>query len=79
LHARTIWDSSVECVFVHFSGVTTIAAATGISINDNLSVKSNRGGILQVIHNVESISKGAGSTLSPTGATVLRDVLVLGP
>lgn len=79
LHAGGVGDAAVEGMLVDLGGVTTVAGATSVSIDDNLSVKSDRSRILQVVHDVETVSKGGSCALSPAGAAILGDVLVLGP
>jgi len=69
----------IESVLVYLCGVTTIATATSISINDCLSIDADGCWVLKVVHNVESVSESASSALSPAGATVLGNVLVLIP
>ena len=69
----------VECVFVNFSGVATIAAAASLTVDNSLSVETDRSGVLKLVQNVESISEGARRALSPAGAAVARNVLVLVP
>jgi hypothetical protein len=66
-------------VLVHFTGVTSIAGATFLAVNNNLGVKTNGGVALKIVEDVESISDSGGGTLSPAWAAVLRNVLVLGP
>jgi len=55
----------VEGELVHLSGVTTVTAAASVSIDNRLSIQTDRGGVLKVVHDVKSVSEGAGSSLSP--------------
>jgi len=79
LHAGAVGNTVIESILVNFGRVTTVTAATSISINYSLSIDTDRGGVLKVIHDVESISKSASSSLSPAWSTVLGNVLVLVP
>lgn len=69
----------MECVFVNLSGVATIAAAASLTVDNSLSVQTDRSGVLKLVQNVKSISEGARGALSPAGAAVARNVLVLVP
>jgi len=58
-------DTSVVSVLVDTGGVATIARAASLEVNDDLGVDSNRGGGLEVVQDVESVSDGRGGALSP--------------
>jgi hypothetical protein len=79
LLARAVGDSVLVSVLVNLSGVATIAATSSLAIDDSLGVKTDWGGVLQLIQDVESVSDGAGSALSPAWAAVARNVLILVP
>jgi hypothetical protein len=79
LHARRIRDTIVVSIVVNTRWVTSKAWATCLAVNHNLGVKSNWGGIKILKHDIESVSKSRGSSVSPARATVLRNVLVARP
>ena len=72
-------ETNIMCVFVNLTRVTSIARATSLTVNNNLSIQSNWGWAWKIIKNVESISDCWCWTLSPTWTTVLGNVLVLCP
>jgi len=69
----------VVSIFIDQCRVATVTTAASLTVNNSLSIKTNRGSTIQVIQNVESVCKSRGCTLSPAGATIARDVLVLVP
>ena len=71
--------TSLAREFVHLSGITAIARAASIAVDNHLGRKGNRGSGAQIIHDVEPVSNSRGGAFGPAGATVLRDVLVLVP
>lgn len=66
-------------ISVHISWVSTIAGASSLAVDDDLSVKTDRSGGLEVIKDVKAVSNCRGSTLSPARSAVLGNVLVLVP
>jgi hypothetical protein len=52
-----VWDTLIVSKLVDTSWVSTLAATTGTTIDDDLSIKSNWCWVLISKHNVESISK----------------------
>merc|ERR1719313_841921 len=79
LLARGVGDALLVSEAVETAGVAALARATGTAVDDDLSVKADRGRVLVAEHDVESVSDGAGGALGPAGATVDGDVLVLVP
>jgi len=79
LLARGVGDTSVVSVLVNLTWVSTVTRATSLAVDDNLGVKANRGRVFSTVQNVESIGDSGCRTLSPAGAAVLRDMLVLVP
>jgi len=79
LFARSSHESSVVSVLVDLSGVTSIARATSLSVDNDLSVNGDGSGGGELVHDVESVSDGGGSSLSPARSTVAGDVLVFAP
>jgi hypothetical protein len=70
-------ETSFVSVLINSAGVATVAGATSLAVHNNLSVEGDRGGTLQAVKDVESVSDGRCGTLSPAGAAVLGNVLVL--
>jgi len=79
LLAGRVGNTEGGSVKVDFSGVTTVARATSVAVDDSLGVEADGGGEGKVGVDVESISEGGGGALSPAGSTVSGDVLVLVP
>ena len=69
----------VVSVFIYQRRVSTITTAASLTVNNCLSIKANRGSTIQVIQNVKSVSESRSCTLSPAGATIARNVLILVP
>lgn len=74
---RFFRDTLLVSELVNTNGLTTVAAATSLTIEDDLNTQGNIRPS-SVSSNVDSISKGGGSTMSPARTTVLRNVLVSG-
>ena len=64
---------------IYIGWVSAVAGASSLAVDDYLSIKADRGWGLEVIKDVEAISNGRGSALSPAGSAVLGNVLVLVP
>jgi len=79
LHARSADETSGVGVGVDATGVTSIARATSLGVDDDLSVDGDGGNSLQLVKDVKSISNGGGRSLSPARPAVLGNVLVLVP
>lgn len=79
LFAWTVNKTDIVSIFINLSRVSSIARASSLSIDDHLSINSNRGHVLSVVHDVESISNCRCSALRPAWSTILGDVLVLVP
>jgi len=79
LHARSSDETGLMGIRVDTTGVSTVARATSLSVDDNLSVDRDRGDGAQLVQDVESISNGGCSSLSPARPAVLGNVLVLTP
>jgi hypothetical protein len=79
LLARRVGDALIVGESVDTSGVSTFARSTSTAVDDNLSAEANGRGVVVLEEDVESISKCRGRSLSPAGAAVDRDVLVLAP
>jgi len=72
-------ESSIVGKLVNLSGITAIARASSLAVDDDLSVKANWGWCLEVIQDVEAVSYGRSCSLGPAGSAVLGNVLVLVP
>jgi hypothetical protein len=79
LLARGVSNTILIDPLIHLTRVATVARAASISVDDLLSVQSNGCWVLQVKENVEAVSKGGSGALSPAGAAVLWNVLILAP
>ena len=79
LLARRVRDTLLVGELVDTTGVATLARATGTAVDDDLGVEADGSGVLVTEKDVESIGEGRGGTLSPAGAAVDGDVLVLVP
>ena len=77
--AAGVHKASVMSEFVDLSGVSTVARATSIAVDNHLGVNANWRAECRGEVDVESVSNGAGRTLGPARATVLGNVLVLVP
>ena len=51
-------ETSVMSIFVNICWVSTVASASCISVDNNLSINTNWGLSLEVVEDVESISNG---------------------
>ena len=72
-------ETSFVSVLINSTGIATVAGATSLAVNNNLSVEGDRGGTFQAVEDVKSVSDGRCGTLSPAGAAVARNVLVFVP
>jgi len=79
LHARSADETSGVGVGVDATGVTSIARATSLGVDDDLSVDGDGGEGLQLVEDVKSVSNGGSRSLSPARPAVLGNVLVLVP
>jgi hypothetical protein len=66
-------------ILVDCSGVASVARASFLAVDNNLSIKSDWGRDFKVSEDVESVSDGRSGTLSPAGSAILGDMLVLAP
>lgn len=76
--ARIFGNTVFLSEFVDTSSVTTFATTTSTTVDNSLDGKSNLG-VSRVSGDVDSISQGRGTSLSPARSAVNGDVLVLGP
>jgi len=76
--ARVFGDTVFLGEFVDTSSVTTFAGTTSTTVDNGLDGKSDFGES-GVSGDVDSISQGRGTSLSPARSAVNGDVLVLGP
>jgi hypothetical protein len=65
LLARASNQAGIMSILVNLSRVSTVTRATSLSVDDNLSVNRNGGSSLEVVQDVESISDGRCTSLSP--------------
>ena len=65
LFARGVWNTLHTSEFVDTTWVSTLARATSTAVDNDLSIETNWSWVLVSEHDVESISKGGGGTLSP--------------
>ena len=72
-------EASLVSKFINITGVSTVARAAGLAVDDHLGIKSDWRGCHIIILDVESVSDGGGGTLGPARATILGNVLVLVP
>ena len=79
LLARAVGNTVFVGVLVDESGLTTVAVAASLAVDDNLGVQTDRGGVAQACQDVESISKGRGCALGPAATAVPGNVLILIP
>jgi hypothetical protein len=79
LHARSVNETGLVSVRVDTTGVTTVARASSLSVDNHLGVDGDGGDGRELVQDVESVSDGRGRSLSPARSAVLRDVLVLAP
>jgi len=79
LHARSSDKTYFMCGRVDTTGVTTVARATLLGIDNGLGIDGDGSVSAQLVHDVESISNCGGRSLSPARPAVLGNVLVLVP
>jgi len=65
LLARRVRNTVLKGIFVNLGRVATVAGATSLAVNDDLSVEANGSVTLQTEVDVESVSESRGGTLSP--------------
>ena len=66
LLARAIRNTMIEGILVNLGRITTVAATTSLAVDNSLSIQTDGSGVLESIHDVESISDSTGGALSPT-------------
>jgi hypothetical protein len=76
--ARVFGDTVFLSEFVDTSSVTTFATTTSTAVDNSLDGKSNFGES-GLSGDVDSVSQGRGTSLSPARSAVNGDVLVLSP
>ena len=65
LLARGVRDTGVVGILVDEGGVSTIARATSLAVDNSLGVETDGGGTEATVQDVESVSDGRGGALSP--------------
>jgi hypothetical protein len=58
-------NTDVVGILVNSSGISTIARASSLAIDDNLGVKTNWGCSLKIVQDVEAVSNSRGGSLGP--------------
>ena len=76
LLARGVDEAVVVGSFVNLVGVSAVARAAPLVVDNHLGIKSNRGDGGQVREDVEPVSDSGGRSHAPARATVAGDVLV---
>ena len=51
-------NTDVVGILIDSSGISTIARASSLAVDDNLSVKTNWGCGLEIVQDVEAVSNG---------------------
>lgn len=66
-------------IFPYTTWISSFTISSCFTVDNNLSIESNWSWVGIIEHNVESISKCRGSSLSPAWSTIDWDMLVLVP
>jgi len=65
LLAGSVDETNFVGVLVDLTGVTTVAGAASLAVDNNLGVETNGGVSLEIVEDVESVGDSGGGALSP--------------
>lgn len=79
LLAGRVRQARFRSILVNFNRISAVARATFVTVDNDLSIKTDWRRTCVPIQDVESVSDGGGGSLGPARATIARNVLVLVP